>query len=164
MLEVKNINVTKINEPKTINYEIDHRLVKAPYVRIYTASKGVKGDTTYVYDLRVTQPNINYLSTKQLHSMEHMLLFGFRKHMPNNFINVGPMGCQTGFYLIILNEGSLEKICNIYAKILLEIIEASEVAYVNAKDCGQYQHHDLQATKEVAKTLLACKQSWTQVI
>ncbi len=45
-----------------------------------------KGDSVYCIDLRVTSPNKEYLSTTELHSMEHFLLAGFRKYLPDNFI------------------------------------------------------------------------------
>ena len=72
-------------DPLTLG-EIDHRDVSAPYVRLSSFLKGAAGDVTYVYDLRVTQPNNNYLTTGTLHSFEHLLLAGFRQYMPNSKI------------------------------------------------------------------------------
>jgi len=144
--------------------ELDHRIVKAPYVRLSSCTIGQYGDAVYVLDLRMYQPNAEYLSTVELHTLEHLLLAGFRKYMPGNFINVAPMGCQTGFYLVLLNEGRAEKILDVYESILNDIVNETEVPYANIKDCGHFEHHDLERSKEVARRLLESKSGWRQVL
>src|SRR3990167_11014164 len=109
--------------------EIDHQKVKPPYVRLISCTPGHHGDVVYAYDLRVSQPNKDFLATKVLHSFEHLLLAGFKKYFGERFINVAPMGCQTGFYLVLLNEGVAEKICEVYENILSDILQADFVPY-----------------------------------
>jgi S-ribosylhomocysteine lyase len=99
-----------------------------------------------------------------MHSFEHFLLFGFQKYMPDNFISVAPMGCQTGFYLILLNEGGAEKICKVYECILNDILEATEVPYANIQQCGHYQNHSLEQAQDVARKVLELKTEWRKVI
>ncbi len=144
--------------------EIDHRQVKAPYVRLSSYRKGESGDIAYVFDLRITQPNTRYLSTVEMHSMEHLLLAGFRKYIPENFICVAPMGCQTGLYLILLNEGRAEKIMDVYEKILKDILDLVEVPYANINDCGHFEHHDLNSAQQVARKLLESRSNWQQIL
>jgi S-ribosylhomocysteine lyase len=117
-------------EANTIG-ELDHRILKAPHVKLRALTTGEHGDGVFSLDLRINQPNTEYLSTTAMHSFEHFLLAGFRKYMPENFISVAPMGCQTGFYLILLNEGNAQKICDVYECILQDILEATEVPYAN---------------------------------
>ena len=148
--------------PQTLG-EIDHRDVSAPYVRLSSYLQGKAGDTTFVYDLRVTQPNNSYLTTGILHSFEHLLLAGFRKHMPDTFVSVAPMGCQTGFYLILQNEGRFEEVARVYQAILEDIMVSKEVPYASADNCGQAVHHDLPGSKTLAKALLDAKTQWSQV-
>jgi len=107
--------------------ELDHRLLKAPHVKLRSFTEGAAGDVVYAVDLRITQPNVNFLSSTEMHSFEHFLLAGFLKYMPENFISIGLMGCQTGFYLVLFNEGRAEKICSTYEMILNDILEANEV-------------------------------------
>lgn len=149
-------------DPLTLG-EIDHRDVSAPYVRLSSYLKGAAGDVTYVYDLRVTQPNNSYLTTDILHSFEHLLLAGFRKHMPGCFVSVAPMGCQTGFYLILQNEGRYEEVAGAYQAILEDIILSNDVPYASPDNCGQAVHHDLAGSKDLAQSLLAAKVRWSQV-
>ena len=84
--------------------------------------------------------------------------------MPQNFISVAPMGCQTGFYLILLNEGNAQKICGVYEAILNDILVATEVPYANIRECGHYENHNLDLAKEIARRLLDLKSSWRQVV
>ena len=144
--------------------EVDHRQVKAPYVRLSSYTAGENGDIVYFFDLRITQPNTTYLSRTELHSLEHLYLAGFRKYLPANFICVAPMGCQTGLYLVLLNEGRAEKVLDVYEHILKDILDATSVPYADIKDCGHYEDHDLDAAKAVARRLLDCRAAWRQVL
>ncbi len=144
--------------------EVDHRSVKAPYVRLSSYSIGERGDVVYFYDLRVSQPNTTYLSTTELHSLEHLFLAGFRKYLPLNFICVAPMGCQTGLYLVLLNEGRADRVLGVYEAILNDILDATAVPYADIKECGHWQDHDLACAQAVARRLLDSKSAWRQVL
>ena len=144
--------------------ELDHRLVKPPYVRLSSCSKGEKGDVVTVYDLRVTQPNQAYLETIVLHSVEHILLAGFRKYMPKQFICVAPMGCQTGFYLILLNAPDANSVCDVYEKILQYTLTADSVPYASEDSCGQAVHHDIGQSQDLAGKLLAARSEWLDIL
>lgn len=144
--------------------EIDHKKVKPPYVRLVSCTSGHNGDTVYFFDLRVSQPNKDFLTTTVLHSFEHLLLAGFRKYFGEHFINVAPMGCQTGFYLVLLNEGEAKKICRVYENILLDILQTDVVPYAAPETCGQFIHHDLEKSKILAEKILQNKENWRVVL
>ena len=144
--------------------ELDHRLVKPPYVRLSSCCEGEKGDAVTVYDLRVTQPNQDYLETIVLHSIEHILLAGFRKYMPEQFICVAPMGCQTGFYLVLLNAPDAQGVCDVYEKILKDTLAADSVPYASEESCGQAVHHDIGRSQELARKLLAARSEWLDIL
>lgn len=150
-------------EGKTVG-ELDHQILKAPHVKLRALTTGEHGDGVFSVDLRINRPNTEYLSTTAMHSFEHFLLFGFQKYMPQNFISVAPMGCQTGFYLILLNEGNAEKICNVYECILNDILKATEVPYANIRQCGHYENHSLEQAQDVARKVLEMKTEWRKVI
>ena len=125
------IDVTQLGwEADTVG-ELDHRILKAPHVKLRSFTKGPAGDVVYAVDLRINQPNSIFLSTTEMHSFEHFLLWGFQKYMPQNFISIGLMGCQTGFYLVLFNEGHAKAIFDVYEKILNDILTAREVPYAN---------------------------------
>jgi len=158
------LDITELGWDARTLGELDHRKVKAPFVRLSSYTVGQNGDVVYFFDLRITQPNTAYLSTLGMHSMEHLLLAGFRKYLPTNFICVAPMGCQTGLYLVLLNEGRAQTILGVYERILNDIIDARSVPYANINDCGHWEHHDLELAKAVARRLLEQRSTWLQVL
>jgi S-ribosylhomocysteine lyase len=158
------INLEQLGwETRTVG-ELDHQKLQAPHVKLRALTTGANGDGVFSVDLRINRPNTEYLSTTELHSFEHFLLFGFQKYLPKNFISVAPMGCQTGFYLILLNEGDAEKICSIYESILNDILTATEVPYANIRQCGHYENHNLELAQDVARKLLDKKSEWRKVL
>lgn len=144
--------------------ELDHRRLKAPHVKLRSITTGPKGDVVYCIDLRVTQPNVEFLTQTEMHSFEHFLLAGFQKYLPENFISIGLMGCQTGFYLVLFNEGRADKICQVYENILVDILHARAVPYANIEQCGNYANHSLELAQELARRLLDARERWRQVV
>jgi S-ribosylhomocysteine lyase len=158
------VNITQLGWDEATSIELDHRRLKAPSVKLRSANEGARGDVVYCVDLRITKPNTQFLPIVEMHSFEHLLLEGFQKYLPKNFISIGLMGCQTGFYLVLLNEGNAEVICNVYERILKDILAASEVPYANIEQCGNYQNHDLDLAKALARKILDAKPGWRQVV
>ncbi len=150
-------------DPHTVG-ELDHRLLKAPHVKLRSFTEGPKGDVVYCVDLRINQPNTDFLTSTEMHSFEHFLLAGFQKYMPGNFLSIGLMGCQTGFYLVLYNEGHAENIRRTYESILTDILGASEVPYANIQQCGNYKNHSLEAAQKIARRVLDAKSSWSHVV
>ena len=158
------VNIEELGwENKTVG-ELDHRLLKAPHVKLRSFNEGPKGDVVYCVDLRINLPNSNFLSTTEMHSFEHFLLAGFLKYIPQNFLSVGLMGCQTGFYLVLYNEGRAETIRNLYETILEDVLTASEVPYANIMQCGNYKNHSLEQAQALARRVLDAKSNWHQII
>lgn len=158
------VNVEQLGwEAGTVG-ELDHRLLKAPHVKLRSFTEGPEGDVVYCIDLRINQPNAAFLSTTEMHSFEHFLLEGFQKYMPENFLSIGLMGCQTGFYLVLYNEGHAEKIFHVYENILTDILNAREVPYANVEQCGNYKNHSLELAQAVARRVLDAKSNWRQVV
>ena len=158
------VNVEQLGwDPATVG-ELDHRVLKAPHVKLRSFTEGPAGDVIYAVDLRINPPNVSFLSSTEMHSYEHFLLAGFQKYMPKNFISIGLMGCQTGFYLVLFNEGSAKKICATYEDILNDILSASEVPYANIMQCGNYKNHSLELAQQLARRVLDSKSNWQQVV
>jgi S-ribosylhomocysteine lyase len=144
--------------------ELDHRLLKAPHVKLRSAVEGQTGDVVYCVDLRINRPNTEFLSTTELHSVEHFLLAGFRKYLPDHFLSVGIMGCQTGFYLVLMNQGHAGEICSVYEAILNDMLAAKEVPYASIQECGNYKNHSLELAQNVARRVLDARSNWLNVI
>lgn len=158
------INVEQLGWDVGTVGELDHRLLKAPHVKLRSYTEGLQGDVAYCVDLRINPPNVNYLSSTEMHSFEHFLLAGFLKYMPRNFLSVGLMGCQTGYYLVLLNEGRADKICDAYESILTDVLSAEEVPYANIAQCGNYKNHSLELAQKLARRVLESRSNWRQVV
>ena len=83
------------------SFNLDHRLVSAPYVRVADRKRLPGGDELVKYDVRFTQPNQAHLEMPAVHSIEHLTAELMRNHT-NKLIDFSPMGCQTGFYALTL--------------------------------------------------------------
>ncbi|RBW70460.1 S-ribosylhomocysteine lyase [Bacillus taeanensis] len=141
------------------SFNLDHTKVKAPYVRLVGITKGEHGDEIYKYDIRFKQPNKAYMEMTGLHSIEHLMAENIRNHL-NNVIDIGPMGCQTGFYLSVLNNSSFEDIIEALEKTLQDVLKAEEVPACNEVQCGWAANHSLEGAKEIAEEMLSHKDEW----
>lgn len=107
--------------PKIRSFSVDHdRLLPGLYV------SRVDGDAV-TYDLRMRRPNSgDYISPLAMHSFEHMLATYMRSGaMGGRVIYVGPMGCRTGFYLIV-RQSPGESADALNAAVLSALTEALE--------------------------------------
>ncbi|HET9108485.1 MAG TPA: S-ribosylhomocysteine lyase [Steroidobacteraceae bacterium] len=151
-------------DAKTVG-ELDHRLLKVPSLKLRSATPASNGVAVYCVDLRVRRPNAGkYLSATELHSVEHFLLAGFQRTMPAHFLSVGIMGCQTGFYLVFLNEGRSRRICQALEEILTDVQGATAVPYARIDQCGNYRNHSLERARKVAREMLEAKSTWLEVV
>lgn len=144
------------------SFNLDHTKVKAPYVRLVGVTEGANGDKVYKYDIRFKQPNKEHMEMAGLHSLEHLMAENIRNHM-DNVLDISPMGCQTGFYLAILNNESYDEVLTTLEKTLQDVLNADEVPACNEVQCGWAANHSLEGAKEIAEEMLAKKDGWKEV-
>ncbi|SDQ85212.1 S-ribosylhomocysteine lyase [Virgibacillus salinus] len=144
------------------SFNLDHTKVKAPYVRLVGVTSGSSGDKVYKYDIRFKQPNKEHMDMPGLHSIEHLMAENIRNHI-DNVLDIGPMGCQTGFYLAILNNDNYDEVLDTLEKTLQDVLAAEEVPACNEVQCGWAANHSLEGAKDIAKDMLAEKNEWHQV-
>src|SRR5690606_31164154 len=144
------------------SFNLDHTKVKAPYVRLVGVTEGVNGYKVYKYDIRFKQPNKEHVKMDGLHSIEHLMAENIRNHM-DNVLDISPMGCQTGFYLSIINNDSYDEVLVTLEKTLQDVLDASEVPACNEVQCGWAANHSLEGAKNIAKEMLAKKDEWREV-
>ncbi|OJG69951.1 S-ribosylhomocysteine lyase [Enterococcus phoeniculicola] len=141
------------NMARVESFELDHEKVKAPYVRL-AGSESNQGVLIQKYDLRFLQPNQDALPTAAIHTLEHLLAVNLRDEV-KGIIDLSPMGCRTGFYLIVWGEHSPEEIRDALKKVLKEHVVGTDfVPAVSAKECGNYRDHSLFSAQEYAKKVL----------
>lgn len=113
------------------------------------------GDVT-TYDLRTRTPNAgDYMDNLTMHSVEHMFATYIRNSaITEQVIYFGPMGCQTGFYLLtrdLPNETVLTAVMDTLQHI---IDHDGEMFGAQRKECGNYKNLSLEAAKVEAKRYL----------
>ncbi|MBS9779069.1 MAG: S-ribosylhomocysteine lyase [Moraxellaceae bacterium] len=144
------------------SFNLDHTKVKAPYLRLADKKVGEKGDEIYKYDLRICQPNKEHMEMPALHSLEHLMAELSRNHS-EHVLDIGPMGCQTGFYISLINEADYHKALDLVEETLKDVLTATEVPACNPVQCGWAESHSLEGAKKLAEDLLAKRDEWTQV-
>ena len=144
------------------SFNLDHTKVKAPYVRLVGVTEGANGDKVQKYDIRFKQPNKEHMEMPGLHSLEHLMAENIRNHA-DNVLDIGPMGCQTGFYLSLINHDNYDDVLTMLEKTLTDVLDATEVPACNEVQCGWAASHSLEGAKEIAKEMLSKRHGWHEV-
>ena len=144
------------------SFNLDHTKVAAPYLRLADRKTLPQGDIISKYDVRLTQPNREHLPMDAIHSFEHLFAEHSRNHS-DSVLDFSPMGCQTGFYLMIAGAPELADVEELVAATLTDILSADEVPAANEVQCGWGQHHDLAGAKRAAENFLEQRDTWGQV-
>ena len=114
------------------------------------------GDSV-TYDLRMKKPNAgSYISPKSLHTIEHLLATYVRNSKyTDDVIYAGPMGCRTGFYLILRDNVSKAELIELLRETFAYIADFTGDIPGNSRiECGNYLEHDLDAARAGAKDYL----------
>ena len=138
------------------SFELDHTIVKAPYVRLISEEAGPLGDVISNFDIRLVQPNENAIPTAGLHTIEHLLAKLIRERI-DGMIDCSPFGCRTGFHLIMWGKYNTTEIANVIKSSLEEIANVTsweDVPGTTIESCGNYKDHSLFTAKEWAKLIL----------
>jgi S-ribosylhomocysteine lyase len=142
--------------------EVDHRVVLAPYLRV--VEQRTEGTTRLTqWDFRVTQPNVRRMSTTAAHSLEHCLGVFLREATPS-ILNVGPMGCLTGFYITTVGMDGFDSMADAIEQALHATTSIDSVPLANERQCGWARDHSAEAAARLASELLASRAKWHQVV
>lgn len=144
------------------SFNLDHTKVKAPYIRLAGTTEGMNGDKIYKYDLRFSQPNKEHMDMPSIHSLEHMMAEFSRNHS-DKIVDISPMGCQTGYYLSVINHEDYDDVLRIVEATLKDVLEATEVPACNEVQCGWAASHSLEGAKKLARYMLSKREEWNEV-
>ena len=142
---------------KITSFTIDHiRLIPG----VYVSRKDQAGDSCITtFDLRMTSPNDEpVMNTAEVHTIEHLGATFLRNHpvYGSRVIYFGPMGCRTGFYLLLAGDYESSDIVNLMIE-MYEFIRdfEGEVPGASPRDCGNYLDQNLPMARFLAKKYLA---------
>lgn len=140
---------------KITSFTVDHRVLEPG---IYVSR--VDGDVT-TYDCRMRKPNTgDLIDNASMHSLEHMFAtFVRNSEIKDNVIYYGPMGCQTGFYLLVRNANN-QKVLEIVLWVLRSIIAYDGPMFGYSEiECGNYRNLDVNLAKKEAERYLKVLES-----
>ncbi len=130
------------------SFSVDHmRIVPG----IFTSRVDVLGDhSVTTYDVRLKKPNREpVLDVAAMHSLEHIIATFLRNEpdWKDEVIYWGPMGCLTGFYLILKGNRAPREIYGLLLRAFRSVEEAEEVPGAAPVNCGYYRMHNLDMAK-----------------
>lgn len=141
---------------KITSFTIDHlRLLPG----VYVSRKDHAGSTVITtFDIRMTRPNFEpVINTAEVHTIEHLGATFLRNdpEFKDRVLYFGPMGCRTGFYLLLSGDYESRDIVPLMTR-MYEFIRdfQGDVPGAAAKDCGNYLDMNLPMTKLLAERYL----------
>lgn len=149
---------------KITSFTIDHIKLQPG---LYVSRKDRVGEETVTtFDLRLTSPNEEpVMNTGEIHTIEH-LAATFLRNQPqwkNKVLYFGPMGCRTGFYLLLAGDYQSSDIVDLTLECFRFVANFSgEVPGATARDCGHYLDMDLPMAKYWGRRYAALLENITQ--
>ena len=130
------------------SFSVDHTAIVPG---IFVSRKDlVGGDVVTTYDVRLKRPNREpVIDVAAMHSLEHIVATYLRNdpEWKGDVIYWGPMGCLTGFYLILKGDRAPQEIYDLLLSAFRSVAETTEVPGATAVSCGHYLMHDLDMAK-----------------
>ena len=140
------------------SFNVNHdKLKKGIYV------SRIDGDVI-TYDVRCKIPNGgDYLECPAMHTFEHLFAtYARNSEFEKSVIYVGPMGCRTGFYLLLRDDVSYENAIKLTYDAFKFTAEFEGVIPGSTKiECGNYLEHDLEGAKAVAYDMMKVLENYT---
>ena len=145
---------------KIKSFTINHNIL-TPGIYISRVDDG----DIITYDLRTRKPNAgDYMDNATMHSVEHMIATYIRNsEIADHVIYFGPMGCQTGFYLVVKGVDS-KKTFEVVKKVFEQTVNHDgDVFGKSAIECGHYENLDIDLAKKECARYLEVLNSWTNM-
>ena len=141
---------------KIASFTIDHTRL---YPGLYVSRKdNVGGNILTTFDIRMTRPNFEpVMNTAEIHTIEHLAATFLRNHKlyGEKIIYFGPMGCRTGFYLILAGDYESKDIIDLMIELFTFMSEFDDaVPGASAKDCGNYLDMNLPMARYISNKFL----------
>lgn len=141
---------------KIASFTIDHnKLLPGIYV---SRQDNINGQIITTFDIRMTAPNREpVMNTAEMHTIEHLAATYLRNHKDykDKVVYFGPMGCRTGFYLILAGDLKSKDIVPLVTELYKFMSEfEGDVPGAAAKDCGNYLDMNLPMARFISKKFL----------
>ncbi|MBC5714976.1 S-ribosylhomocysteine lyase [Roseburia sp. BX1005] len=123
---------------------------------VYVSRKDhIGAETVTTFDIRMTRPNYEpVMNTAEVHTIEHLGATFLRNHkeFSDRVVYFGPMGCRTGFYLLLAGDYESKDIIDLLKEMFVFMRDfKGEVPGAAARDCGNYLDMNLPMANYLAK-------------
>ena len=143
---------------KIASFTINHdTLEKGMYI------SRIDGDVV-TYDIRMKKPNGGeYFEMSAAHTVEHLFAtYARNSEYGDKIVYVGPMGCRTGFYLLVRDQLSHENAIKLVQDSMAFIRDFNgEIPGTKKEECGNYLDHDLNGAKALGQDMCEALKDWT---
>lgn len=141
---------------KIASFTIDHTRL---YPGLYVSRKDNIGSSILTtFDIRMTRPNFEpVMNTAEIHTIEHLAATFLRNHKlyGEKIIYFGPMGCRTGFYLILAGDYESKDIIDLMIELFTFMSGFNDaVPGASARDCGNYLDMNLPMARYISNKFL----------
>ena len=142
---------------KITSFTINHLLLEPG---VYVSRKDKAGENAVVttFDIRMTSPNDEpVMNTADVHTIEHLGATFLRNHpvWKDQVLYFGPMGCRTGFYLLLAGDHTSKEIVPLMKELFTFIRDfEGEVPGASPRDCGNYLDMNLPMANYLGKKYL----------
>lgn len=139
----------------TVNHDV---LEKGMYI------SRIDGDVV-TYDIRMKKPNAgDYLRMSAAHTLEHLFAtYARNSEVGDDVVYVGPMGCRTGFYLLLRDSVTSKQAIALVQESMAFVRDfEGEIPGNKREECGNYLDHDLAGAKAVAAEMCEVLKKWRE--
>lgn len=138
------------------SFTVDHKRLLPG---VYVSRKDSTGhDVVTTFDIRMTRPNFEpVMNTAEIHTLEHLGATFLRNHeeWSDKIIYFGPMGCRTGFYLLLAGDYESEDIISLLREMFEFVCHfEGEIPGAATEACGNYLDQNLPMAKYLAEKYL----------
>lgn len=144
---------------KIASFTVNHdTLEKGMYI------SRIDGDVV-TYDIRMKKPNAgDYLTASSAHTIEHLFATYARNgEYADKILYVGPMGCRTGFYLLVRDTLAHRQAIELVRQSMAFVRDfTGEIPGNTRIECGNYLDHDLDGAKKVATDMCKVLETWSE--
>ncbi|WAT00082.1 S-ribosylhomocysteine lyase [Rouxiella chamberiensis] len=146
--------------PLLDSFTVDHTIMAAPAVRVAKTMKTPNGDTITVFDLRFCRPNIEVMTERGTHTLEHLFAGFMRNHLNGEgveIIDISPMGCRTGFYMSLIGVPDEKRVAVAWKAAMADILKVkdqNQIPELNIYQCGTCEMHSLKEAQEIAQHIV----------
>lgn len=138
------------------SFTVDHKRLLPG---VYVSRKDSTGhDVVTTFDIRMTRPNFEpVMNTAEIHTLEHLGATFLRNHEEwgDKIIYFGPMGCRTGFYLLLAGDYESEDIISLLREMFEFVCHfEGEIPGAAPEACGNYLDQNLRMAKYLAEKYL----------